>query len=124
MSKTVPEKILRKSTKISMSVFLRLCFVLLRFQVLLSDGSSKTLQKTFNKKNRVEKFYKKIDKKPKPIFSRFCMRCDPVTSRLAIPFAEWNSWGYNAARARCPEAVPSLINKSHLMLCSLGQLPL
>jgi hypothetical protein len=29
-------------------------FVLLRFQVLLSDGSPKTQQKTFYKKNRVE----------------------------------------------------------------------
>jgi hypothetical protein len=35
--------------------FPRLFFVLLRFQVLLSDGSSKTLQKTFYKRNRVEK---------------------------------------------------------------------
>jgi hypothetical protein len=31
--------------------------------VLLSDGSSKTLQKAFCKKKRVEKFYKKIDQK-------------------------------------------------------------
>jgi hypothetical protein len=30
-------------------------FVLSRFRVFLSDGSSKTLQKAFNKKNRVEK---------------------------------------------------------------------
>jgi hypothetical protein len=39
--------------------------------VLLSDGSSKTPQKTFYQKNRVEKFYKKIDKKSKTDFSRF-----------------------------------------------------
>jgi hypothetical protein len=31
----------------------------LRFQVLLSDGSPKTQQKTFYKKNRVEKFLQK-----------------------------------------------------------------
>jgi hypothetical protein len=43
--------------------------VLLRFQVLLGDGSSKTLQKTFYKTNRVEKLF--FDKNPKPIFSRF-----------------------------------------------------
>jgi hypothetical protein len=45
-------------------------FVLLRFQVLLSDGSSKTLQKTFYKKNRVEKFLRKNRQKNLfPIFS-------------------------------------------------------
>jgi hypothetical protein len=33
--------------------------VLLRFQVLLGDGSSKALPKTFYKKNRVEKFLQK-----------------------------------------------------------------
>jgi hypothetical protein len=32
-------------------------FVLLRFQVLLSDGSSNTLQKTFYKRNRIEKCF-------------------------------------------------------------------
>jgi hypothetical protein len=41
--------------------------------VLLSDGSSKTQQKTVYKKDRVEKFYKKIDKKSKTdCFSKFC----------------------------------------------------
>jgi hypothetical protein len=39
--------------------------------VFLSDGSSKIQQKTFHKKNRVEKFYKKFDKNPKPIFRFF-----------------------------------------------------
>jgi hypothetical protein len=48
-------------------------FVLLRFQVLLSDGSPKTQQKTFYKKNRVEKVAKQSTKNPKPIFSRFCL---------------------------------------------------
>jgi hypothetical protein len=35
-------------------------FVLSRFRVFLSDGSSKTLQKTYYQKNRVEKFLQKI----------------------------------------------------------------
>jgi hypothetical protein len=47
-------------------------FVLSRFQVFLSDGSSQTLQKTFYKKIVSKSFYKKIDKKiPKPVVSRF-----------------------------------------------------
>jgi hypothetical protein len=47
-----------KSTKISISdvSFSSTFFVLSRFRVFLSDGSSKTLPKTFYKKNRVEKF--------------------------------------------------------------------
>jgi hypothetical protein len=67
MSKTFSEKILRKSTKISMSVFLGF-FVLLRFQVLLSDASPKTQEKTFYKKTRVEKFLQKNRKKSKTHF--------------------------------------------------------
>jgi hypothetical protein len=35
-------------------------FVLSHFRVFFSDGSSKTLQKTFYNKNRVEKFLQKI----------------------------------------------------------------
>jgi hypothetical protein len=35
-------------------------FVLSHFRVFFSDGSSKALQKTFYKKNRVEKFLQKI----------------------------------------------------------------
>jgi hypothetical protein len=35
-------------------------FVLSRFRVFFRDGSSKTLQKTFYKKNRVEKFLQQI----------------------------------------------------------------
>jgi hypothetical protein len=35
-------------------------FVLSRFRVFLSDGSSKTLQKSLHTKNRVEKFLQKI----------------------------------------------------------------
>jgi hypothetical protein len=57
-------KILTKKIDVSFSsVF----FVLSRFRVFLSDGSSKTLQKTFCKKNRVENF---SAKNPKPTFSR------------------------------------------------------
>jgi hypothetical protein len=51
-------------------------FVLLRFQVLLSDGSPKTQQKTFYKKARVEKFLPKNRQKTKiqnPFFSRFLL---------------------------------------------------
>jgi hypothetical protein len=49
--------------------------VLSRFWVFFSDGSPKTLQKTFCKKNRVENFLQKVrpkTKNPKPIFSRNC----------------------------------------------------
>jgi hypothetical protein len=46
-------------------------FFLSRFRVFFSDGSSKTLQKTFCKKNRVEKFLQKVRQKSKPTFSRF-----------------------------------------------------
>jgi hypothetical protein len=46
-------------------------FVLSRFRVFLSDGSSRTLQKTFCKKNHVEKnLQKNSTKNPKPTFSR------------------------------------------------------
>jgi hypothetical protein len=44
------------------------CFVLSRFQVFLSDGSSKALQKTCHKKIVSKSFYKKIDKKSKTDF--------------------------------------------------------
>jgi hypothetical protein len=63
MSKTFAEKI----GKNSMSVFPQLLFVLSRFQVFLSDGSSKTLQKTFYKKIASKSFYKK----PTKIQTRF-----------------------------------------------------
>jgi hypothetical protein len=43
-------------------------FVLSRFRVFLSDGSSKTLQKTFYKTNRVEKFLQKIRPKTRNRF--------------------------------------------------------
>jgi hypothetical protein len=47
-------------------------YFLSRFQVLLSDGGSKALQKKFCKTNRVEIFFKKVDKKnAKPIFFLF-----------------------------------------------------
>jgi hypothetical protein len=48
-------------------------FVLSRFRVFFSDGSSKALQKTFYKKNRVEKFLQEVRPKiqnAKPTFSR------------------------------------------------------
>jgi hypothetical protein len=57
-------------------------FVLSRFRVFLSDGSSKALQKTFKKIVSIS-FYKKIDQKPKTdffsiffyhVFGRFSMR--------------------------------------------------
>jgi hypothetical protein len=57
MSKTFFSKISTKNFDVSFSSNF---FVLSRFRVFLSDGSSKTLQKTFYKKNRVEKFLQKI----------------------------------------------------------------
>jgi hypothetical protein len=47
-------------------------FVLLRFRVLLSDGSPKTQQKTFYKKNRVERFLQKNRQKSKTHFFSIC----------------------------------------------------
>jgi hypothetical protein len=47
-------------------------FVLSRFRVFFFDGSSKALQKRFYKKNRVEKFPQKIDKKSKTDFFSIC----------------------------------------------------
>jgi hypothetical protein len=58
-------------------------FVLSRFRVFFSDGSSKTLQKTFCKKNRVEKLLQKVRPKIQNrlfldffshVFGRFSMR--------------------------------------------------
>jgi hypothetical protein len=70
MSKTFSKEI-GKSFDVSFSsTFL----VLSRFRVFLSDGSSKTLQKTFCKTNRVEKFVQKIDQKSKNrIFLEFVL---------------------------------------------------
>jgi hypothetical protein len=57
MSETFP----KISTKVSMSGFPRFFWFYRVFGCLLfSDGSSKTLQKRFYKKNRVEKFLQKI----------------------------------------------------------------
>jgi hypothetical protein len=70
MSKTF-SKISAKNFDVSFSSTF---FVLSRFRVFLSDGSSKTLQKTFYKRNRVEKrnvCAKNSTKNPKPTFSRF-----------------------------------------------------
>jgi hypothetical protein len=43
-------------------------FVLSRFRVFFSDGSSKALQKPFYKKNRVERFLPKNRQKPQTAF--------------------------------------------------------
>jgi hypothetical protein len=48
------------STKNFDDSFFSTFFVLSRFRVFLSDGSSKTLQKTFCKKNHVENILQKI----------------------------------------------------------------
>jgi hypothetical protein len=55
-------------------------FVLSRFRVFLSDGNSKTLQKTFYKKNRVEKFLQKI--RPK------------IQNRLFLGFVLSRFWAF------------------------------
>jgi hypothetical protein len=47
-------------------------FVLSRFRVFFSDGSSKTLQKTFYKKIVSKSFYKKFDQKSKTDFFSNC----------------------------------------------------
>jgi hypothetical protein len=72
MSKTFP----KISTKISMSVFPRLLFVLsfIAFLGAFQRWEFKTLKKKVLQKNRVEKFLQKIrpkTKNPKPTFSRF-----------------------------------------------------
>jgi hypothetical protein len=60
-----------------MTGFPRVCFVLSRFQVLLGDGSSKALQKTFYKKIVSKSFYypvllqKNREKNPKLMFLDF-----------------------------------------------------
>jgi hypothetical protein len=65
-------------------------FVLSRFRVFLSDGSSKTLQKTFCKKNRVEKFLQKIRPKIQNRFfldfflSRFWAFLDEGSSKTRL----------------------------------------
>jgi hypothetical protein len=69
--KLFPRKLSENRQKLRCQFFLDFFFVLSRFQVLLSDGSSKTQQKTFYKKNRVEKFLQKNrQKNAKPMFSR------------------------------------------------------
>jgi hypothetical protein len=62
-------------------------FVLSRFRVISSDGSSKTLQKTFCPKNRVEKFLQKVRPKTQNRFflgfvlSRFWAFLDEGSSK-------------------------------------------
>ena len=68
MSKTF-SKILTKIFDVSFSSTF---FVLSRFRVFLSDGSSKTLQKTFCKKIVSKSFYKNIDQKSKTDFFSIC----------------------------------------------------
>jgi hypothetical protein len=55
-------------------------FVLSHFRVFFSDGSSKALQRTFCKKNRVEKFLQKI--RPK------------VQNRLFLDFFLSRFWAF------------------------------
>jgi hypothetical protein len=71
------------STKISMSVFRRVFLFYRIFGCFFSDGSSKTLQKTFYKKIVSKSFYKKFDQKSKTdffsksfyhVFGRFWLR--------------------------------------------------
>jgi hypothetical protein len=70
MSKTF-SKISTKNFDVSFSSTF---FVLSRFRVFLSDGSSKTLPKTFCKTNRVEKFLQKIRPKiQNRLFLEFCL---------------------------------------------------
>jgi hypothetical protein len=73
------QKIDKKFDVSSSSTF----FVLSRFQVLLGDGSSKTLQKTFYKKIVSKSFYEKNDQKSQTdffsiffnhVFGRFSVR--------------------------------------------------
>jgi hypothetical protein len=71
LQKVHVEKKIKKFDKNFDVSFFSTFFVLSRFRVFFSDGSSKTLQKTFYKKNRVEKFFtKNSTKNPKPTFSR------------------------------------------------------
>ena len=78
MSKTF-SKILTKIFDVSFSSTF---FVLSRFRVFLSDGSSKTLQKTFCKKIVSKSFYKKFDQKSKTdFFSNFFIAAVAVTVR-------------------------------------------
>jgi hypothetical protein len=65
MSKTFSEKIDKKIDVSFSSTFFKS-----RFQVLLSDGSSKALKKNVLQNNRVEKILQNDPKNPKPIFPR------------------------------------------------------
>jgi hypothetical protein len=76
MSKTFP----KISTNFFDVSFSSTFFVLSRFRVFLSDESSKTLQKTFYKKNRVEKFLQKI--RPK------------IQNRLFLEFVLSRFWAF------------------------------
>jgi hypothetical protein len=63
MSKTFSEKILRKPTKFSVSVFPQLFFVLSRFLGVSWRWEFKSTTKNVLQTNRVEKFFKKSQKK-------------------------------------------------------------
>jgi hypothetical protein len=67
--KSMSETFSKISTKQSMSVFPRLCFVLSRFRVFFSDG--KHYKKRFAKKSCRKVLTKQSTKNPKPTFSRF-----------------------------------------------------
>ena len=71
MSKTFPEKILRKSTKISISVFPRFFLFYRVFRCFLVTGVKRHYRKRFAKKLCRKVFQKNRQKNPKPIFSRF-----------------------------------------------------
>jgi hypothetical protein len=85
-SKFFSEKFSANRQKNRCQFFLDFSFVFLRFQVLLSDGSSKTLQKTFYKKNRVEKF---LHNNRQTIQSRFFL--DFVLSRFCAFLGDGSS---------------------------------
>jgi hypothetical protein len=82
MSKTFSEKILRKSTKISISVFPRLFGFYRVFRCFLATGVQKHYKKRFGKKS-CRKVFQKIDQKIQNrcfldffyhIFGRFSVR--------------------------------------------------
>jgi hypothetical protein len=73
MSKTFPEKILRQSTKFSISVFPRFVWFYRVFRCFFVTGVKRLYRKRFAKKLCRKVFQKNRQKKPKPIFSRFVL---------------------------------------------------
>ena len=68
MSKTFSEKILRKPTKFSISVFPQLFLFYRVFRCFLAMGVQKHYKKRFAKKIVWKSFYKKFDQKSKTDF--------------------------------------------------------